>query len=53
MKHEIKIKEGIKLIKRRFYRTSPDEDKIIREEINKMKQEGINFFLSKKNNLHK
>ena len=40
-KHTIRIKEGTEPIKGKFYRTSLDENKIIKEEVDKMIKEGI------------
>src|SRR5919108_412385 len=40
-KHVIRIKEGVKPIKERYYRTTPVEDELIKEEITKMLEAGI------------
>lgn len=37
-RHEIKIKEGTELIKGNYYRTGLHKDKIIKEEISKIKK---------------
>jgi hypothetical protein len=40
-KHEIEIEEGTKPIKQQYYKTGPDEDKFIKEEIGRLLENGI------------